>query len=147
MTSVEASLRLELWIVTTLISELQVTDLSDAASMLSRAAGSGETPLDAAGLADLIRVNPGLSLAAREGGHVVALCLCVLEPDGGYGAKIVLAPEHGQPTILLQTLIDRALRKLAARNVHKCRIDLPVTTDQDPWFNFAWSSDAKTEAA
>lgn len=92
-----------------------------------------------AGIAALLRRNPGLSFVAVEGGTVVGTALAGHDGRRGFIYHLAVAPsqrKHG----LGREMTDRSLRALAACGVPKCSIMvLSANTDGEAfWRRIGW---------
>ncbi len=90
---------------------------------------------DRAAMAD---VNPRVSLVASdENDAVVGLALCRIAPQAGepHCLQVKVSPQRPD---LVRTLIDKALLKLHARGIHKCRIAIGDDEPNEVWHAARW---------
>lgn len=126
----------------TSIRQLLPCDL-DAVIAFQRSLAGGEPVSDAAPVTDeeraaLADVNPRISLiASDETEAVIGVALCRAAPLPGEPSQlqIQVAPQHAD---LARTLVDKALLKLHARGIHKCRIKLGDEEPHDIWHATRW---------
>lgn len=120
------------------ISELRFGEV-EAALALANAAG-------AALRAEQVRHE--LSLKARCGEDMVAAALCVYLGEGDYELHVLFAADRLEHATA-RTLLDKALLKLAAVRLQKCRIIAPQLNDKpDFWAATQWhqpDADADTD--
>lgn len=132
------------------ITEMQPTDFKDVAALCMAHDKSNACAFDATtreGLSELTQRNATLSLVARDSGVLVGVFLCGRRSIRGYLQHMVVDPEH-RDNGLQNMLVNNALRKLQARGIHKCRLELgnAVANRGDFWDELHWKADAKIEA-
>ncbi len=80
----------------------------------------------------------GLSLVARDGDKIVGVILCGLEGKNGYVQQLAVVEDCREQGIE-KMLLDKALQKLGARGVHKCRLTLQGDDDAGGfWASLRW---------
>ena len=139
----------------TSIRQLLPCDMDAVIAFLRSLAGEAAPSADAPPVTDqerqaLADVNPRISLIASDGNDAilgVALCRAAQQPGEPCRLQIKVAPQHSD---LARTLVDKALLKLHARGIHKCRIMLGDDEPNDIWHATRWLDhlpEGETQAA
>ena len=78
--------------------------------------------------------NSVLSLVAREQGEMIGAILCEMRGSEGCLHHMAIRQTH-LDTGLSKLLVDKALLKLNARGIHRCRIRLAQGTQPKPFWD------------
>ena len=121
------------------VSELRPDDYEEVAELLQEEAPAALTMDELMGMTTgKSPFNSVLSLVAREDRKVVAAILCKREPVHGYVHHLAVV-ESRRDDAFVKLLMDKALLKLNARKIHKCRVMLNTSSQPQPfWETVSW---------
>ena len=122
------------------VSELRPEDYEEVAELLSEHAPSALSMEEMMGMTTgQCPFNSVLSLVAREDHKIIAAILCKRDPVQGYVQHLAVVEPHRNDAFV-KLLMDKALLKLNARGVHKCRVMLNAASQPQPfWEMVSWS--------
>jgi ribosomal protein S18 acetylase RimI-like enzyme len=104
------------------ISPLTEADIAEALELWTASEGVGLRGADEpAALARYLARNPGLSLAARDGGRMVGAVLCGHDGRRGYLHHLAVAASHRRRGIARE-LVERCLDGLRREGIAKCHL-------------------------
>ena len=104
------------------ITPLAATDAAEALELWTASEGVGLRGADEpAALARYLAHNPGLSLAARDGGRMVGAVLCGHDGRRGFLHHLAVAASHRRRGIGRE-LVERCLDGLRRERIAKCHL-------------------------
>jgi len=104
------------------IAELAAGDIAEALELWTASEGVGLRGADEPeALARYLARNPGLSLAARDGGRMVGAVLCGHDGRRGYLHHLAVAASHRRRGIG-RALVERCVDGLRREGIAKCHL-------------------------
>ena len=119
------------------IREFRASDQEQARSLLL---DNGPVDGDLEHLNLLMKRPSGLSVVASKQGRIIGATLG--NKVGRFVEYFVLTATRDDETKLAQRMLDKALLKLLATGMTKCRIITPGTVRQSFWESVRWQSDS-----
>lgn len=104
------------------IHEMTFADYPDAFELWKNCEGIGLSDADEPEpMRRFLEQNPGLCFIARDGEHLVGTVLCGSDERRGYLYHLAVRANHRRLGLGAE-LVDRVLKALEERGIHKCHI-------------------------
>ncbi len=122
------------------VSEMRPDDYPHVEALLQPTGGDGQAAQDGTSNSTSILNSASLlGLVARYENEIVAAIICDLEGKCGYVHQKDLSDQELQDRIT-RSLVEKVTRKLNARGITRCRINLPHNTKEHPlWETAKWN--------